>query len=474
MADAAARGQWLGRRVLSGRDAAPEASVGRGGYVPPWRRRAAAAAVPGQAGRVELADSPDQPMLDWLVALMLVSALLPGTVYVPAGSLQITPLRALSMIAFMPLVLARSTRLGWRDVVCLSPFAVGFVSVVLSTSVPRALEVQGRLFLDGGVIYLAGRYVGSSMRRLTRVMGGIAWVLLVAAVVGLMEAATNYNPIAQLTRALGGHMAVTGEKRMGLHRVQSFTSHPIMYGMVNAAFLPLVAQAALFRQAWVGRWAWVKAAGVGAGVFMSLSSGAWVMAMFGVALVMYDRCTTWLPNRVRWPALFLGMPTLWTVLELASGRPLMRVLMMELHISSPLAWYYRWRLQERVMAVMPGYEWFGWGDEIPRAFSGSTGWSIDNHYLLVLMFNGWVGVTAFLAAVATAVFGCYRAMYANDDTPVSVAARGAAFAILAFAAGVYSVAMFAQAETAFFLIMGLAVSAGLLARASFGRAGGLA
>lgn len=160
------------------------------------------------------------------------------------------------------------------------------------------------------------------------------------------------------------------------------------------------------------------------------------------------------PGR-RWLIMSVGSVSSYLILELLSGRSLMRILMMELHLSSPMAWYYRWMLYERVYSVMPGYEWFGHGIVTPPNLGWQT--SIDNNFLVVLMQYGRVGLTLWIAVAVSVLLYGWKSVWNAPDTSYRRMARAVMFAVVTVSLTQFSVALFSTASMLNWLFMGLAI-----------------
>lgn len=402
-----------------------------------------------------LAVERDEPgWMRLLLMVFLVTLFIPKSVALNLGSVALTPTLASAIILFPALLSGKRIKFAWPDVVVLLFFCSVAISTFRSVDMGTAIESMGRTVLISGVPYLMGRYIGSRPGTFNTFMRRLMTVMAVLAVFIMMESFFRFNIHAKIW---GEPYRPFPELRLGLTRAYGWTSHSIMLGVSYAVFVPVMAIAAIERIKSLGNFRWVKLGLLLMGVFCSLSTGAWLPAVIAIGLIFWDYSQIFKPG-TRWLLLSGGSLTLYFLLEVLSGRPLLRILMMDLHLSSPDAWYYRWQLYQRVYKVMPGYEWFGHGLVTPANLSEhSWEWSIDNNYLVVLMQNGRIGLTLWLAvAVSVLIFG-WKAVWNAPDTPYRRVARAVMFAIATVGLTQLSVAMFSTAAMLNWLFMGLGI-----------------
>ncbi|MBX2852838.1 MAG: hypothetical protein KTR15_13970 [Phycisphaeraceae bacterium] len=400
-----------------------------------------------------LSVSQDEPVwMGYLLVVFMITLFIPKSVALNLGSVALTPTLASALILFPALAFNGRIKYAWPDL-----FIVFFmVSTLISTldTAPLAvcIEAFGRRVLTGGVPYLVGRYLGSRpnvfnpfMRRLMAVMAFMAIFLV-------LESWFRLNIHSVLwSEPYDPHP----KPRHGLTRAYGWTSHSIMLGISYGVFVPVMMVAAIERMNQLGgRLRWLKLGLLMLGVFCSLSTGAWLPAIMAVGLVVYDYLKFMTPGN-RWLLLSISSSSMYLFLEVLSGRPLLRIMMMKLHLTSEMAWWYRWQLYKRVYALMPGYEWFGHGLKTPAGLGWQ--WSIDNNFLVVLMLYGRVGLTLWIAMpVAVLVYG-WKSIWNVPDSSYRRVARAVMFAIVAVALTQLSVAMFSTAEMLNYMFMGLGI-----------------
>ncbi|MEM1109249.1 MAG: hypothetical protein AAGH99_11235 [Planctomycetota bacterium] len=423
----------------------------------PTRPQPAARRKPVAKRRVAV---PENGVLKLLIWLLAVSFFIPEDIHLLVGSLKITASFGVSMFLFPAIIIWGRIRWVWPDYVVGLLYAVYFICSYRWAPMAEAVETQGRLILGGATPYLVGRYVMQNPARMKRFLTLVVTTIAVLAVPAVFESFARFNIHSTLW---GYEYRPHKDLRMGLTRAHGWTSHAIMFGLVNAIFVPLVAVAWLEkRDSIVGGWTLAKICMLMMGAFLSLSTGAWMPAVVSLFMVAWDYRAP-LRTAIRWPLTFFVAISGYLLLEYASGRPLLRIAMMKLHISSPEAWFYRWRLYERVYSVMPGNWWLGYGETIPEEFQG-LGWSIDNNFLVVLLKYGRIGLIVWVLVALSVFFYGGRAVWARHDTTIVRIARALGFSVIAVCLTQFSVALFSLASVLYWLTIGLAVGAALNCR----------
>lgn len=363
------------------------------------------------------------------------------------GTAAVTPQLAVS-IAIVPLfLLFGRLKPQWPDAVVGLYLLSVFISMWGTAPTGTVIEAYGRTLLLGLAPYLVGRYLGLNPDLMRRGLGLLITIMAVLGVFVVIESVARFNIHSLVWQVpYRPHPDI----RLGFTRAHAWTSHPIMMGVAYAAVLPVAVVAALERIKLTGSLRWSKAFLIALGVFFSLSSGSWLPALCGLALVLWDQLR-FLTPAMRWALMGAGAPLTYVLLEFASGRPLLRILMMKLHLSSPMAWYYRWRLFERVQDMMPGKWMFGWGLGV------RDGFSIDNHYLAVLLMYGRSGLVLWIAMIVAVVLNGWNTLWKAPDTKFVRFGRAVMFAVVGIALTQLSVAMFSTGAALNWMMMGLGV-----------------
>lgn len=388
-----------------------------------------------------------------LLVLFLITLFLPQAVGVQAGPISLTPAILVALALFPALVFGGRIKFVWPDAIVVLLFTSMFYSMVISESFGASIEKIGRYILGSAVPYLVGRYVGSRPELFNTFMRRTMTVMAVLAVFLLIESLARKN-IHSIVWGLP--YAPHPEQRLGLTRAYGWTNHSIMLGVSYAVFVPVMLVAGKEKLKGLGRFPWLKLGLLLIGVFTSLSTGAWLPAFMGIGFVAWDYFKMLRPS-TRWLLLSVGSFSMYFLLEVLSNRPLMRIIMMDFHLSSPNAWHYRWELYNRIYAVMPGYEWFGHGLGTPEYSTGGYDWSIDNNYLVLLLKFGRVGLTLSIVLAASVLVYGWKSVWSAPDTPYRRVARAVMYAVATVAVTQFSVALFSTADMLYWLFMGLGI-----------------
>jgi len=393
-----------------------------------------------------------EPRWVWGLLLAFIFTLfVPNEVAVNIASIKLTPALAVSILLFPVLIAWARIRWAWPDVLVLGYYLVTFLSLLLTSPLDDSVIAMGRRVLAGAVPYLVGRYLGT---RPDLLKPFFKLLVTIMAALGIAVIAESFMRVNIHSILWGVPYDPHPDKRLGLTRAHGWTSHAIMLGLSYAVFVPVMIIVAVERLKGFGRFAWLKVALLCVGVFCSLSTGAWLPVVIAVALIVWDYGSLLKPAQ-RWLAVGLGGPMMYFILEIASGRPLLRILMMELHLTSPLAWYYRWKLYERVFEVMPGQWLFGWGLITPPQFANTVQWSIDNNFLMVLMSYGLVGLAVWILIPLGVIFYAWPSVWRAPDLPYVRLARAVMFSIVAVLLTQLSVALFSTAAMLYWLFLGV-------------------
>lgn len=412
-----------------------------------------AAGRPKPAARSRRAVVPESIVFTLLTFLLAISFFVPEQVFYTVGSLKFTATFTVSIFLFPLILLGGKIRWAWPDAVVLLLYTAYFISIARGESLARAVETNGRIVLGTGTPYLVGRYIAQDAVRMTRLLKLVVTGIAIFAVLAIFEAVNRFNIHSEFW---GYPYEPHKEQRLGFTRAHGFTIHAIMFGLVCGIFVPLAVVAWKEKRRVVGRWPLVKAGCLMLGAVLSFSTGAWLPVVISLSMVVWDYYAP-IPTRRRWPWTFAVCISGYFILEYASGRPLLRILMMKFHLSSAEAWYYRWRLYERVFAVMDArHFWFGYGEQTPFD-AMSTGWSIDNNFLVVYLKHGFVGLVLWVGLTLAVFFYGGKAVWAGRDTPATRMTRALMFGVVGVCMTQFSVALFSVASTLYWLVLGLGV-----------------
>lgn len=290
-----------------------------------------------------------------------------------------------------------------------------------------------------------------------RLVRWLCWVAAVFAAVGILQFYTgtnlaSYISIPGLTANADAGISLT---RSVLNRVSSTSGHPIEFGVVAAAIFPLALHAAIFRRR---RSDVIPVIVMGVAIPLAVSrSGILTMVLGLVVLLAYwpaawRRQALWIAPvavvamRVAFPglvgtiySLFRGIATDPSV----TGRTADYGVVLELYALQP---------------------WFGRGllTFVPRYYR-----ILDNHFLLMLVEVGVVGLVALVVLGVSSVgvaLGARRRSVVPRDSHVSLAvAAGLAGLFISYLT--FDAWGFAQTAGLTFLLVGLAGAVGRLSYA---------
>jgi hypothetical protein len=243
------------------------------------------------------------------------------------------------------------------------------------------------------------------------------------------------------------------ELRLGLNRAFGWTSHPIMLGLAYAAFAAPAVTLYLQRRRGASMH-WVAPTFILLGVFFSLSTGSWFAALIALLLILWDRQGP--RNAIRrWKMAALLILVGYIGLEIFADAPPLLALMYHIRFLST-GWLYRWQLWERVMGVMPGHLLFGYGDRMPLEFSGPVGWSVDNHYLVIMLSQGWFGLSTWLLFNISVLWQNIKWHWLKKNNGYSQLSRSFAFSVIGFLVSGLTVAFFSTGAVMLYLAIGIA------------------
>lgn len=293
-------------------------------------------------------------------------------------------------------------------------------------------------------------------RALNRILGGLVLGAGVVAVFAYLQYFAHFN-IAQYIRPPG--FKVTSHEafiysRDGLPRVAGTARHPIEFGLVMAAVLPIAAHFAVYARTLAARWGAVVASILIAGAIpLALSRSA----ILGLALVALIVLPTWTGARR------LRVLTMVALLALAMSIVAPKILPEVAGLLTQKEG--TGSLRTRGNATTIAFElinerlWFGHG--FSRQLDSPV--VIDNQYLVTAIETGLVGLSALLLAMGTGVAVARRARKLSRDPAARDLAQCLVGSIFAIAVGGFglNIVRFAMTAGVLFIAIG---SAGALLR----------
>ena len=333
-------------------------------------------------------------------------------------------------------------------------------SDVFANLVPPTLDQRTALQVsaaDRGLLSLAAWagitvLVADGVRRradLDRLLRRLVLAASVMASLGIMQYFTGVD-IAGAFRIPGlsvnGEFGAVGERSV-VRRVAATAIHPIEFGVVLAAVLPLALHYALHAPPARRRAAWLQAGLVGAALPMAVSRSGILAA--GVALLVL--VPAW-PARWRWRALLFA-PFLAVGMRLAAPGLLGTIRSLFTNLANDPSAQGRTADFGPVLRLVAESPWLGRGffTFMPRLYR-----TLDDQYLLILVELGVLGFLALLVFFGAAV-GAARGARRRSGEPATRhlgQALAAAVAALAVSYATFDALGFPMAASLTFLLVG--------------------
>lgn len=242
--------------------------------------------------------------------------------------------------------------------------------------------------------------------------------------------------------------------RLGLLRASGPFSHPILGGIFLASFIPLYLRSGIKG---APRW-WALAGTVCS--FFSLSSGAFLVIILGVGIVVLDILQR-LMKSLDWRHLTAGIISVLIGVQMFSQNGVVPILIR--YTLDPATGYYRQLIWEYGSASVVKHPWIGIGytDFERAAFMGT---SVDHHWLLLALRHGLPAVVAIGAVCIWSQLSLMRTASRKTGIDRSIIVALAAAGVAMIIAG-FTVTYFGSALTLFYFVIGLCVNIGLNERA---------
>ena len=270
--------------------------------------------------------APAADLVPWYGRWLLYLILVPATFYL--GPLLLTPSR-LFLLFVTPVLLVKLFagdfgRIRLPDIAMLA--FVGWRVLALGMTMPdRVVQYSGSTTVIILGAYLCGRAAIRTPEQFAWMARFLALSVLAMLPLAIFESVTGGFIIPKIINALPGISSVTDvgyERRFGLDRAQVVFDHPILFGLYATLPLSLLFVGMRDRLTLAGRS--VAAALILMAVFFSVSSGAFLAAMFQIGLIAYAFVMR--PIRSRWIILIAVLTVLYVIAEYYSSRPALFVL----------------------------------------------------------------------------------------------------------------------------------------------------
>ncbi|VXB29737.1 O-antigen ligase domain-containing protein [Arthrobacter sp. 9V] len=298
----------------------------------------------------------------------------------------------------------------------------------------------------------------SSRQTLIKVLRWLVIAGTATAALGLMQFVTG-SSLVEWIRIPGFSAAseLTGvQSRGGFVRAAGMASHPLEYGVVLAASLPIAIALAMTDRTKGRLLRWLPVAAISAAAVLSVSRSA--LMAFGVAVLAL--IPSW-PKKVRLRAMLLGVVLAAGMYMLTPGmlgtlRGLFTVGTADPSINSRTSAY---TTAFGMLANNP-IAGRGFGTFLPDYVI------VDNQFLGILVELGFVGLTAFVALILCAIICALRARRLATDDQMRQVSQAVLASITAIAVtfAFFDGLSFPMAASLFFFMLGIAGALWRLAR----------
>jgi hypothetical protein len=298
--------------------------------------------------------------------VLAVTILLPDELGFYVGALWLSLARVV-LFALTPVLLIRLSQMlaagRYRFVLSdlLVPLTGVWIIVALAQvdGVQAALNHAGPDALELCVGYMAARFLLSEHGQAVSFSRFLCWAIAFVALLGVPDILTDSHPVHNLVRSLGiGRTFVNaGEVRLGYLRADSTLEHPILFG-ATCIYGLLLAASIQTR----GRWFVILACALGA--LLALSSAPLQGALFGFALLIYNRILAGV--RLRWGVL-IGLAAVGIIMAFIVLDDPLGFVFAHFVFDTGSAWFriYIWQTASVAIAQSP---WFGLGWVIPEEY----------------------------------------------------------------------------------------------------------
>ena len=386
-----------------------------------------------------------------LIILLVLSFVMPFFFFL--GGLRLSMYRIYLIVLALPVLTwwinGTSGRIRLPDLLVIVACFWMMGALFTNHGVATQWEFTGILMVETLIPYLLARVL---IRNLTSFRTFVWWyfaVVLVMLPFAIIENKTGDPILIDLFSGIFNvYRDVAQEPRLGLERAQVTMPHPILFGVFCApafalSWYALSPEGSLFKKA---RRPFV----VGAAVFSSLSSGAFLGILLQALLIAWDEILKRFKNR--WTVLIVTCSVIFIVLELAANRNAFEIIASELTFSSGTAWnrinIYRNAIDDiyrnPVLGIGLGYwtrpSWL-------RA-------SVDNFWLLIALRYGIP--TWFLLTFSTVII-CWKAAIAPLTGAHALIRRGYLIAFISMSISAFTVHLWDASYCMFMFLLGAGV-----------------
>ncbi len=356
--------------------------------------------------------------------VVLVAMAIPSTASIQAGPLRLSPYRIVMLFAFVPMLLLFASRRFGRflaaDFLVLFYASWAWLSLTVHHGPEVSLESGGIYFLESVGAYLFGRCLIRDSDQFGRALRYCWLGLCLLLPFVLLECLTGKHLIQSVFAALQGRSFSSAiDTRAGFHRAFGPLDHPILWGVVSAAFIAPV----WYYSAGPGDRVTVRRIGRTLVPFLcavtSLSSGAVTVSLVQIGLIAWERATRRI--RGRWWILTGGIVLLYIFIDMLSNRSGIRVFLSYLTFSPGTAYnrliIWEWGFHHNAME----HPLFGIGmnDWVRPSWMHSG--SMDNFWLVVAVTFGLPASIALITAFVLSIRGLGRRAASADPRRLGLA-----------------------------------------------------
>ncbi len=322
-----------------------------------------------------------------MMALMVISFLIPAHLH--AGSITMGLTRFYLVLTFFPALFmflrGPDLKLTWVDAFMVGYIVWATLSIYLNHGTEQ-FQFMGLQVVDMFGAYMLGRVLirtPNDFRFFWRCFGFAMLLILPVAAVELLAERFIIHEILGKFMDVFDNATIGYPRRWGFDRVQGNLEHPILFGVFwGLGFASLLAVFPNF----LGK-AFFGGACI-AMVGMSLSSGAFLVIIFQVSLLMWAWAT-----KGSWKLLLVLFLILYVIVEIVSDRPALIAMSTRLAFSSGTAYH---RVNTWTYGIQNVIDNPIWGLGLkPWVRPHWLSASIDNNWLLVAVRGGFI-TTGFL------------------------------------------------------------------------------
>jgi len=400
--------------------------------------------------------------------LYLATLLLyPNYLVVNIGTLDISAVRIMVSVLLLRCLCNKQIKSSFTwsrlDTVVTFSIVVYIAMFFITRPFSVALENRSGFLMDIWFAYLIARFCVTDQKGFSTVVKCIGILLVPLAILGVVEAITDWQPFLPLTQYCPWQPEIRlTDPRTGLNRAIGPFGHPIMFGACFAMFLPLI-----YSMRHQKNWhtlAYILSGAAIMGSLSSMSSGPIMMAIVAIFYMALER-----HKHLVSPLLILLVISC-VGTGIISNRPFYHVLLSRLN---PIggSWWHRAKLID--LAIEDVGQWWlvGYGGRDPGwgQFLGSSHTDVTNQYILHGVQYGMLGVVALCLVLVFAFKELIRLHNSTPDSQIKSLAWALGGSLFGVVVVFMSVSFFGQMQSLFYCLLGIIGSASNFAPVERGR-----